>query len=279
MVDNSGRAHAGEPPIELSGGRIRDPGLAPYRHWRSRGTETDNGPDGAAPLFLSDQYDDEYYSYERRRRSAFTPSRILGGIFIASVVAMGVTIFYVDGARDGVRDIVANARAALSKATTPVMMANTVQPPRPEARAANSDLPSRAQIAAAYQQAVQTQVVPREPSEPAAAVSDAAPPAQAAAAPPARTIDAEELVALMNRAKGLLAVGDITAARLLLERAADGREAEAALLLAKTYDPEVLGTQDARAISPDPEQARVWYRKAAELGSQHAQQRLAQMRN
>ena len=52
----------------------------------------------------------------------------------------------------------------------------------------------------------------------------------------------DELAALLKRAKSLLAIGDITSARLLLERAADAQEAEAALMLAGTYDPQVLGT-------------------------------------
>jgi TPR repeat protein len=63
----------------------------------------------------------------------------------------------------------------------------------------------------------------------------------------------------------------------LLERAADAQEAGAALLLAQTYDPAVLGAQDMRSITPDPAAARTWYQKAAQLGSPDATQRLAQM--
>ena len=66
---------------------------------------------------------------------------------------------------------------------------------------------------------------------------------------------------------------------MLLERAADAQEAGAALLLAQTYDPAVLGTPDARSITPDPAKARDWYRKAARFGSQEAQQRLSQIQN
>jgi TPR repeat protein len=84
---------------------------------------------------------------------------------------------------------------------------------------------------------------------------------------------------LMKRAKGLIAIGDIAAARLLLERAADAQEPSAALLLAQTYDPAVLGKPDARSITPDPVTARGWYQNAARLGSQDAQRRLDQMRN
>jgi len=129
--------------------------------------------------------------------------------------------------------------------------------------------PTREQIAAAYQSALKSGVVAVEP-----AVSEPAP-----ARPPARRIDPDELAALLKRAKGLLAVGDITAARLLLERAADAQEAEAALMLAGTYDPQVLGVQDMRSITPDPAMARVWYQKAAQLGSPDARRRLTQLQN
>ena len=80
----------------------------------------------------------------------------------------------------------------------------------------------------------------------------------------------------MTRAKSLLALGDIGAARLLLERAANAQDATAAFLLARTYDPAVLGVRDTRSVRPDPAMARDWYRKAASLGSTDAQQRLTQ---
>ena len=83
----------------------------------------------------------------------------------------------------------------------------------------------------------------------------------------------------MKRAKGLLSAGDIPAARLLLRRAADAQEPTAALMLAQTYDPDVLGTQDVRNINPDLAMARTWYEKAAQLGSTDAQRRLAQIQN
>jgi len=98
-------------------------------------------------------------------------------------------------------------------------------------------------------------------------------------AAPSKTLDAETLAALMTRAKSLLALGDIAAARLLLERAADAQDASAAFLLAQTYDPAVLGVRDTRSITADPVMARDWYRKAASLGSADAQQRLTQLQN
>jgi len=71
--------------------------------------------------------------------------------------------------------------------------------------------------------------------------------------------------------KSLLALGDIAAARLLLERAANAQTQLRPFLLAQTYDPAVLGVRDTRSITPDPVMARDWYRKAASFGSADAQ--------
>jgi TPR repeat protein len=92
-------------------------------------------------------------------------------------------------------------------------------------------------------------------------------------------MDPGELANLMQRARGFLTAGDIPAARLLLERAADAQESEAALMLAQTYDPDVIGTRDVRNIIAEPAKARAWYQKAAQLGSADAQRRLAQLPN
>jgi TPR repeat protein len=128
--------------------------------------------------------------------------------------------------------------------------------------------PSREEIATAYQTALQAQTPVPQPA--------AAPPAPP---PPASTLDADTLAGLMTRAKSLLGIGDIVAARLLLERAANAQDAAAAFLLAQTYDPAVLGTSDARRIAADATAARDWYQKAAALGSAEARQRLAQLQN
>jgi len=53
----------------------------------------------------------------------------------------------------------------------------------------------------------------------------------------------------------------------------------AALLLAQTYDPAVLGAQDMRSITPDPAAARIWYQKAAQLGSSDARSDLLKCRS
>src|SRR5712664_1451868 len=137
--------------------------------------------------------------------------------------------------------------------------------------------PTRDEIASAFKTARQGQ--PEAALPPAAAPVAPAAAVPAAAPPAARRIDPEELATLLKRAKSLIAIGDIAPARLLLKRAADAQEASAALLLAQTYDPAVLGKQDMRSIAPDPALAREWYQKAARYGSVDAQQRLSQMQN
>jgi len=170
-----------------------------------------------------------------------------------------------------------------------------VAPPAPAPASKPMDafasMPSRDEIASAYQSAVKggqaapaakigqgtTQVAAVATAAPA--VAAVAPPAPQVTAPGARRMDPDELAGFLKRAKSLLAVGDIASARLLLERAADAQEAEAALMLATTYDPQVIGNQDMRSITADPAMARQWYQKAAALGSADARRRLSELKN
>ena len=119
----------------------------------------------------------------------------------------------------------------------------------------------------------------QEPDQTAALQSRAPAAGAPVAAPPARKLDPDELATLISRAKLLVAAGDISPARLLLERAAEAQEPTAALMLARTYDPDVLRTQNVRHIIPDPAMARIWYQRAAQLGSADAQRRLSQWGN
>ncbi|MBA2397864.1 MAG: hypothetical protein H0V72_04050 [Bradyrhizobium sp.] len=250
------------------------------------------------PLFLADQHDARFqqderyqpipeYSFAAGRKRKARASRIVTGLLALSVVAAGLALLSIDSTRA----VVVNAKASLASAapapsgatqqdTAPPAPRVAAQPvnaePTPPPDAVNtrrtqpvtlaSASPSRDEIAAAYQSALKTRIVAVEP-------------ATREAAQAARRIDPDELAALLKRAKGLLAIGDITSARLLLERAADAQEAEAALMLAGTYDPQVLGTQDMRSITPDPATARLWYQKAVQLGSSDAKRRLSQIQN
>jgi hypothetical protein len=244
--------------------------------------------------------------------------RIVTGVAVVSAIAAVLALFSIDSTRavifnaslgggGGSAPPPAQLAAAVPEPAQPQRIAApplAAEPTGAEVAAARrtppnalaSASPTRDEIAAAYQSALKGKVavpepVARDAAREVAAVTPAAPVVVAVApavrepvpvtreAVPARRIDPDELVALLKRAKSLLAIGDITSARLLLERAADAQEAEAALMLAGTYDPQVLGGQDLRSVTPDAAAARDWYQKAAQLGSTDAKRRLGQLQN
>jgi TPR repeat protein len=93
-------------------------------------------------------------------------------------------------------------------------------------------------------------------------------------AKPAETLPPDVVAALMKRGDQSLGLGDIAAARLLYQRAAEAGNAPAATALGKTYDPNFA----AGGGKPDPARAVEWYRKAISLGDARAadlQKRLA----
>ena len=77
----------------------------------------------------------------------------------------------------------------------------------------------------------------------------------------------------------MLKQGSIAEARNFLERAADGNSAEAALELARTYDPDALKKAGTFGIVPDLKQARSWYQRAEKLGATEAASRLRELGN
>lgn len=90
--------------------------------------------------------------------------------------------------------------------------------------------------------------------------------------------DASEIAAKMKIGADLMAHGNIAAARMMFQRAAEAGEAAAAFALAETYDPAVLGTLRLRGgIAPDLELARSWYEKARDLGSIAAPDRIVRL--
>ena len=129
-------------------------------------------------------------------------------------------------------------------------------------------------------------VIAAPPSTAGLADADAVPPESAhgpnAAARSAQAsagdkwaLEPGEVERLVKRGEDYLAQGDIAAARLILGRAADARDARAAFSLAATYDPSVLKQLHVVGFRPDIAQARVWYEKAVEYGSAEASRRLA----
>jgi TPR repeat protein len=99
-----------------------------------------------------------------------------------------------------------------------------------------------------------------------------------ASRPPVPAADASEIAAKMKMGAGLMAQGDIAAARTMFQRAAEAGEAAGAFALAETYDPVVLRSLHLRGgIAPDPALARSWYEKARDLGSRAAPERIARL--
>ena len=88
------------------------------------------------------------------------------------------------------------------------------------------------------------------------------------------TLDPEEIATLVKRGQDFIANGDLASARLVLRRAAEGGDAQAALLLGSTFDPATFERLKVLGSAPDPVQARAWYQRAADLGSAEAVRRL-----
>ena len=123
----------------------------------------------------------------------------------------------------------------------------------------------------------------------------AAPPPPVAAAPPAVPAPAARPDRLRPRAPQLpaeeqaraerlvtqgdrhLEQGNIGAARLFFQRAAEAGLALGAIRLAATFDPSELARLQAQGVRPDREEARRWYERARELGAPEAEERLARL--
>ena len=80
--------------------------------------------------------------------------------------------------------------------------------------------------------------------------------------------------ALVARGDAMMARRDISAARLLYERAAVAGSARAASALGRTYDPAFLAEIGAPGVRGDPELATAWYQKAISLGDSGALARM-----
>jgi len=74
----------------------------------------------------------------------------------------------------------------------------------------------------------------------------------------------------MQRGDALFALGDVAAARLYYERAADAGEAQAAVRLGGTYDPAFLARFHVKGPQGNISVAAYWYQRARELGASEA---------
>jgi outer membrane biosynthesis protein TonB len=141
--------------------------------------------------------------------------------------------------------------------------------PAPQARVAEAPKPVEAARPAEPPKAV-------EPKREAKVEAPAPAPAEPAPAP-APTASSEELAALIARGDQLLATGDIAAARVFYERAAEDGSAAAATAAGKTYDPIYLEEMHARGIRGDASKAAEWYRRASAAGDTQADFRLKKL--
>jgi len=110
-----------------------------------------------------------------------------------------------------------------------------------------------------------------------------APPRQetTAAAPPivprSQSPERERAMRLLSKGNEQWEEGNVSAARLFFERAADAGLAEGAMALAATFDATELGRRNVRGIKPDSKLARQWYERARQLGAGDADERLRRL--
>jgi TPR repeat protein len=87
-------------------------------------------------------------------------------------------------------------------------------------------------------------------------------------------LDAEEIEHLIKKGEQFLVAGDVVAARIAFQRAAEAGDGNAAIALGTTYDPTELAKLGVVGMRGDVAKARSWYQKAEELGSGEARARL-----
>jgi len=238
----------------------------------------------------------------RKDRRLSVSSRILAGVLATTAVAILFAMF----SSDATRDIIVNAKASIAASLPapytalqpdPAQLtahdtqlrnpndaarlsapANQTPGVRPVATVAVA--PTREEITTAYQSAMPDgrAATPLAAAPPAAAPVAALPPAPAPApmipGDAIHRLDPNEIASSLRRADDLIASGDLAAARLVLRRAANAGDAQAAMTLAGTYDPVILEKLGVHGFVPDVAMARVWYEKAKKFGSAEAPQRL-----
>ncbi len=284
MVKQAPQYRSGNPDVDLFDENTADHRVAPYKLRQS--AQTDIYPGNSVPLFLSDDDGEldpsEFVTPLLKKRRASLSSRVLAGVCAAAAVAILVALF----SSNASRDIVVNVKASMAAGFPALSAAARSDPSRLTARDRPND-PARpsatenqtpgvrgvttAAVAPAREERIklahQSALEGRAPA--AAAVPELTTPGDAV-----HHLDPDVIASLLKRADALIASGDVAAARLVLRRAADARDARAAMTLAGTYDPAILGKLDVHGFVPDVAMARSWYEKAKKFGSAEAPQRL-----
>jgi hypothetical protein len=148
--------------------------------------------------------------------------------------------------------------------------------PEPKSTQEPASSPDRSEPASFA--ATMTQPPPAQVPVPAPVVAAGEPtPQQTVSDFVTRHLDDDELASMLRRADDLIKSGDLSSARLLLRRVAEAGDARAAFTLAGTFDPNVLKVLGFQDGAPDIALARLWYERAAQLGSGAAPLRLQQL--
>jgi hypothetical protein len=201
--------------------------------------------------------------------------RLCGVISFAALVAWGMVSYHGIEKPVGIMSAEVSTSVISGDRVDVELLRPTIAAPQMEEAVTANVLAAPAVVAAAPLPAASVDAIA---ATPVPAQTIAPPPAQPAPRPdnrPALRLDSGELEMLVKRGNEFIANGDLAAARLLLRRAAEAGSAEAALAVGATFDPVVMQRLGAIGTTPDIAQARQWYQRAAELGSNAALQRLA----
>jgi hypothetical protein len=157
----------------------------------------------------------------------------------------------------------------------PVTYGAAVELAAPESKApatTPAQAPAAAPAAAASDQA--NKDAPRNPALQRSAKANPLPmpgtlatrtePSTGMAQPPALSLPAPEITSLLTRGHEMLQRGDIASARLLFRRVAAAGDRRGARGMGMTYDPDVYARLPVTGLTPDREQAAIWYKKAGE---------------
>jgi hypothetical protein len=96
------------------------------------------------------------------------------------------------------------------------------------------------------------------------------PPVPLVRGPQLAQADRDRALKMLQRGNELIGAKDFSAAQHFYKRAAEIGLPEAAVALARTFDPGELARIGAVGLQPNPELARTWYEKARALGSTEA---------
>jgi hypothetical protein len=195
-------------------------------------------------------------------------------------IAAGIAFLYVvniTGSREQAPPVKTGGTsvAAMPQSETAPMDQPPQKPPSPNVAAADADADADAKINQPLP--VEIEMMTTRPVTTTGIQTSAATaflPAESPAPETARRMDPKEITALIKRGEELLSNGDISAARLLLQRAAETHDARAAFVLAGTYDPMVIGQFSRGGGGSDVALARVWYQRARDWGSPDAPKQL-----